>query len=469
MVTLWSVVFLLLNVINDGREPWITPLPGVRIEPTRPMRHEADFGDDSAYRLLLQAGEVSSEDTPAAGWDMLRTPFRKDLFPAQAPQPFGVEGAWSVEDYGKIQAALEIGEPYLELAREAVAAPDPQVPTATTMGFVLHYLIETRNLGRLLAASAYVKEGMGDIPGAMDDLLTCIRLGNLISRGGCMINHLVDVAMTAIATDALHRITMRSDVPSKELCITAQELLRIADHVEPFAEAMRYEALVGLASVDLVIQQGLGAINGGNEQGKWQQRIITRLAEDFTGSSPAAMKHNFTSLYQHLVDLADRPYHRDVRKRMELVIGDLKPQFPGAFFNKQDPAGYILACMLVPAITKANEKMARRDALLRGTALYLAILAYEKDNGTPPEALAKLVPKYLPRVPLDPFDSKPFRYRTGEVPPAWGDAAWGMYSIGANFRDDGGKAGALATARQPKPEPGSCPDMLWLPKPLPEP
>ncbi|MBT7301150.1 MAG: hypothetical protein HN849_16640, partial [Victivallales bacterium] len=47
MVTLWSVVFLLLNVINDGREPWITPLPGVRVEPTRPMRHEKDFGEDS--------------------------------------------------------------------------------------------------------------------------------------------------------------------------------------------------------------------------------------------------------------------------------------------------------------------------------------------------------------------------------------------------------------------------------------
>ncbi|MBT3291071.1 MAG: hypothetical protein HN380_27240 [Victivallales bacterium] len=467
MVTLWSVVFLLLNVINDGREPWITPLPGVRIEPTRPMRHEKDFGENSAYGLLLQAGEVSFEGTRAEGWDMLRTSFQEHPFPAQPPQPFGVEGAWSVPDYNKIRMALEVGDPYLELAREAIAAPDPQVPTATTPDFQLPYLSETRNLGRLLSASAYAKEGTGDLPGAMDDLLTCIRLGNLISRGGCLINHLVDVAMTAIATDALRRIPMRSDVSSKDLRRTAREILRISDHVEPFVEAMRYEALFGLACVDLVHKQGFGVINGGNEQARWKQRLLMYLAEDFTGSSPAAMKRDFTSLYQHLVDLADRPYHQDVPKRMKATLGHLKPQPAQAFLNKRDPVGFILACMLVPALGRAQEKMAQRDALLRGTALYLAILAYEKDKGAPPKALAALVPKYLPRVPVDPFDGKPFRYRTGKVPPAWGDATWGVYSIGANFRDDGGKAGALANARQSKPKRGPCPDMLWLPKPLP--
>jgi hypothetical protein len=43
--------------------------------------------------------------------------------------------------------------------------------------------------------------------------------------------------------------------------------------------------------------------------------------------------------------------------------------------------------------------------------LKLALRWYQADNGKPAETLDELVPKYLPSVPLDPFDDKPFRYQ----------------------------------------------------------
>jgi len=105
-------------------------------------------------------------------------------------------------------------------------------------------------------------------------------------------------------------------------------------------------------------------------------------------------------------------------------------------------------------------------ALLRGTALALAVQAYQTETGRTPGKLDDLVPQYLPIVPDDPFDGKPFRYVTGKTPRAWGTAAWGVYSIGSDFRDDHGKATALADVYQRPPNHGRNPDLLWLPQPL---
>jgi hypothetical protein len=43
--------------------------------------------------------------------------------------------------------------------------------------------------------------------------------------------------------------------------------------------------------------------------------------------------------------------------------------------------------------------------------LKLALRWYQADNGKPAETLDELVPKYLPAIPLDPYDGEPFRYR----------------------------------------------------------
>jgi hypothetical protein len=72
-----------------------------------------------------------------------------------------------------------------------------------------------------------------------------------------------------------------------------------------------------------------------------------------------------------------------------------------------------------PADMMENDRQLRvnRRALL----LALAIRLHIAEKGTPPAALTELVSAgYLPTVPLDPYDDRPFRYRvsTGEVLPS---------------------------------------------------
>jgi len=50
-------------------------------------------------------------------------------------------------------------------------------------------------------------------------------------------------------------------------------------------------------------------------------------------------------------------------------------------------------------------------ATARAMQLKLALRWFQADTGKPAENLDELVPKYLPSIPLDPYDGEPFRYR----------------------------------------------------------
>jgi hypothetical protein len=86
-------------------------------------------------------------------------------------------------------------------------------------------------------------------------------------------------------------------------------------------------------------------------------------------------------------------------------------------------------------------------ALLRGHAdlrcarAALAAERYRRSHGDWPQSLADLVPRFLPTVPLDPFDGKPLRYRKT-------DHGAIVYSVGEDGCDDGG---------DPNPPPNAIP------------
>lgn len=83
-----------------------------------------------------------------------------------------------------------------------------------------------------------------------------------------------------------------------------------------------------------------------------------------------------------------------------------------------------------------DRTLLRRDALVRLMMTDLALRAFQGYRGRPPETLDQLVPKYLPAVPLDPYDGQPLRYLPGADD-------FQLYSIGADGMDDGGRGGTV--------------------------
>lgn len=77
---------------------------------------------------------------------------------------------------------------------------------------------------------------------------------------------------------------------------------------------------------------------------------------------------------------------------------------------------------------KDNLMVARRRLL----TTELALRCYQAEQSRAPERLDQLVPKYLQRIPLDPFATRPLIYRAQGT-------NWLFYSVGPDGADDGGK------------------------------
>jgi len=79
-----------------------------------------------------------------------------------------------------------------------------------------------------------------------------------------------------------------------------------------------------------------------------------------------------------------------------------------------------------------TKAFARNEATLRSTDAAVAVEQFRRKNGRLPEKLDELVPEFLEKVPLDPFDGQPLRYVVQED-------EYKIYSVGENRVDDGGK------------------------------
>jgi hypothetical protein len=92
----------------------------------------------------------------------------------------------------------------------------------------------------------------------------------------------------------------------------------------------------------------------------------------------------------------------------------------------------IFARMIMPAVSRLPRIACQAQSAGDMAAIAIASERYRLAAGTLPAALDALVPQYLAKVPLDPIDRQPLRYR-----PA--DGAYVLYSVGANGVDDGGQ------------------------------
>jgi hypothetical protein len=105
--------------------------------------------------------------------------------------------------------------------------------------------------------------------------------------------------------------------------------------------------------------------------------------------------------------------------------------FPRALF-KENSYGKILAENLsIPydGILATFERECHRAFSASAIACIFALKAYKEEKGHLPDSLSELVPKYLPKVPIDPFDGKPLRYSKEKGI---------IYCVGKDLKDSGG-------------------------------
>lgn len=95
-------------------------------------------------------------------------------------------------------------------------------------------------------------------------------------------------------------------------------------------------------------------------------------------------------------------------------------------------SGNRVASIVVQIFSSAVATMHNTEASRRAVEIAIAQTRYRLDQGSYTDDPTKLVPAYLPNMPIDPFDGKPMRMKLQA------DGSLLIYSVGADRKDDAG-------------------------------
>jgi hypothetical protein len=114
-----------------------------------------------------------------------------------------------------------------------------------------------------------------------------------------------------------------------------------------------------------------------------------------------------------------------------------------ALTNSVQKMTYLFTLVGTPNFKRAVWKCALTETERRLVITAIALKRYQKLNGEFPEALDRLVPKFMPSVPFDCMDGRPLHYHPRDKD------SFLLYSAGEDGRDDGGDPAPRKSGEKP--------------------
>jgi hypothetical protein len=280
----------------------------------------------------------------------------------------------------------------------------------------------------------------GRADAAFADLQAALTMSDAVRTEPILISGLVRLACLEIAVPPLYEGLARGQWSTAQLEQLQARLDRI-NLVEEMSRTLRGERAFSIAIIDLM-KRDPAALDWGADGG-------------FEGTAMRLMPSGW--FYQNQLNIA-RFYQEtfpslDVSRRvvdltkLNGIMNDLDqrmtPRRPYTVF----------VSMLFPAIHKAVQRTARAQATLNLATLACALERHRLSTGQYPDQLGALTPRLLERLPLDPVNGEPLKYRRTD------DGRFVLWSVGLNLKDDGG---TIALDKKGKPATdGKEGDWVW--------
>jgi hypothetical protein len=425
-----------------GAAGWIAYIdidPRVNI-PTPPMPAA------NAYRVLASAyaaipatdktvagenGASSSRSTDRVGYALNNTP--KSLKAAgMVPQTRYATVAERLQHHvftleEKESLLREYAAP-LQLVRSGFALPY-QAPPVRSTSATLSYLGEYRQLGRVLALEARVKDARGDAGGAMNSCLDAMELGAQIGHGSTLTGWLTGSAISALGQEPAWRLAGRLN--AAQCRAAARRLEHIIAIQTPYAAVVEEEKWYSLAILQEILR-GRNWRTEGSYSDRNQIPLIGGLISyaKLAQFSKQRIVDDFVRLSDQQIAEAKRPY-RDISRI-------------SANWDAEASRDPVTAALYPHAMDYRFVGLAGRQAQLSLLAGTLALRAYELEHPNRALEVRGLVPEYLSAIPTDPFaDGRRLRYRAGGIMSPHRSAATPgpgvFYSVGPDGQDNGGE------------------------------
>ena len=351
--------------------------------------------EQNAYALL---SKLSASLPPEPEENTSEERHFSHIFPADVKE----QVAWDQGVVSSVLARYPAG--LADQVRSTLDAPESEAPEIKSFSDSIPEIGRFRSLARVITWQAERAWHGGDHMAAFELNLLALKLGHRISQSrGPIITVLTGTMIEGIALAAIQRHADSQSISPEVLSHYLEQIGQYAIQPEDYHTAYKLETVVfantarNLGGSDLAAffdakktpMGSVAALPGlwqSNRTVRWHAEFIRGVISETDSGIPS---HSFAA---HV-------------RLMEHIDGVGWPR------RLQNISGRAMLAALVPSIGQVNTTCHRTRARLRLTEVYLALRLYHQENNMAlPASLEELVPRFLPTLPLDPFDEKPLKY-----------------------------------------------------------
>ena len=338
----------------------------------------------------------------------------------------------SEEEQTKVRSHLTEKAEALELLHQAAQVPgsDFNLNYRASYAMPLPHLSGLRQSARLQRAAVIVALADGRTEEALEHWLDSTAVVRHGENQKILISELVRLACLFVSLDALEALVQSGQLTPAHVDRALGALEGIEGH-DSFTEGMKGELAFGRDIHRIGPSQMQSIVRPGGRYPMGLGPLVALYRSPLVRPWRQHDEATHIAVLTQLIQLSQQPYYQAQKglQQWEDTLDDLPPW--------QAP----LTKMLLPALGRACEALARAEARLACARVALALERYRLTHGDYPATLDSLVPGHLPDVPVDPFDGKPVRYVNEGQRVV-------VYSVGEDLRDDGGSDDTGAS-RQP--------------------
>lgn len=360
---------------------------------------------------------------------------------------------WSAEDEPELAAWIRRNEKPLAVIAEAAKRPryfNPLVSrrkqewSAGLMGALLPTVQQCRMVAALLASRAMLRTHEGKYDDAWQDLMTCHRLGRLMSQCRTLIESLVAMAIDRISSDAELSYLSNAKQSPEQLAGRLRDFQALPP-MQGIASAIEYgERFLLLDFATNMVRHGETGLSGVETalgQRPSKKEITSKWFTRSINWDPALAQCN--RFYDRCAAASRLPDYASRQAEFARISDDLKANKPDGKDlvvmhsiagpkQRGEIIGKILVGLLAPALEKVQTASDRGEQTQRNLQLAFVLEGYQRESGHYPEKLSDLAPKHLSNIPNDLFNGRPLVYK----PTANG---YLLYSVGPDGKDNNGR------------------------------
>lgn len=342
---------------------------------------------------------------------------------------------------------LQSNEARLAELREAGRRPEARYPVFYDLdnpwGTLLPHLGGVRGACLRLQLRACAELAAGDPAGALDDVLLSLRLVDSLQSEPFLISSLVRMACMKFTVQPIWEGLADRRWTDAQLA-TLQGRLSKYDFLAELNRSLETERAAALRTADLLARgtfrmSQLDTSDAVKSPDLWGERFWEIAGLLAPRGWYQQEKVNYCRWLDHQTTGSfDAKARRVSPARIASNAAYLQNEMASGRLGNDLP-GFVrhvfLATQLLPTLKDLPLKAASAQTAVDEAALACALERYRLAEGTYPEALTALVPKFIGQLPTDLLTGESYRYRRRD------DGGFVLYSVGWNEKDDQGVPG----------------------------